>query len=917
MALAAAVGSVMITLVGLPLAGIEPLTFQSDRNELIDPELDWNRRYVTWLSEIHGAHGLYVVIDPGPTDAPEFEANRAQARTFADDLAARLLSDGHVETVVWRFRRDEFSPRALRLLPEPQFSEALAEIRRARPMLEAASPNDLMLVALREMGGQDQERLLNDPTTPQSIADLARVVRSCTQALTDDSMTAEQFAWSMPGDARHEWTYLETGRLLVMRVSPQRDEGSLSAVKASIASVRRAISEGLPACPGVEAGLTGIEVVEADETTAATRDSAVASIFAVALITVLIITAFAGWRIPLMAILSLLVAVAWSFGYLTIAIGHLQVISVVFTVILLGLGVAYGVHVASRFELIRHDYADGFGGLRSALRESLESMGPGVITGAVTTAAAFCTTMLTRFVGVAEMGHIAAAGIILCLVSMLTVFPALLRAWTPRHHHHVPMLDRTLHLFEDKWVMPFVRRPWVTLSIGALVTVASLVAASRMQFDYDLMKLQPAGIDSIEWQQRISAYGGRSIWTGISIVENLDAARQRIERFAAQPTIRPEFGGVGMLFPPDEALRMTRIGGLRDELAPWLEKPPVAAGANDAGVLIAGLTAVRLGVSAQLTGAIPDAIRGELQALVTEIDELQKAWLGMDAAGRAAGSRRLAGHYARWRQTQAQAIASALDPAPIGLDDVPPALIESYVSQDGRLAIEVQPRLDDAQAQRDGPLHPLFLGRFHHQMTQVDPEITGTAVQIYRSGQLIWWSYRQAALWALIVVFVLVVIDFQNFHDALLSVLPVAVGFATTFGVMWLAGMTINPANIIVLPLMFGIGVDSGVHMLHRWRQDPVGRPLGLTGGTGKGITLTSLTAMIGFGSLMIAKHRGIASLGFVLTLGIAMTMLACWTMLPAYLELRSRGDAGKQDAASVEEPLDEAPDAAPARVAG
>ena len=91
---------------------------------------------------------------------------------------------------------------------------------------------------------------------------------------------------------------------------------------------------------------------------------------------------------------------------------------------------------------------------------------------------------------------------------------------------------------------------------------------------------------------------------------------------------------------------------------------------------------------------------------------------------------------------------------------------------------------------------------------------------------------------------------------------------------------------------MFGIGVDAGVHMIHRYRMDPVARPLGLTAGTGKGISLTSYTAIIGFGSLMIARHRGIQSLGFVMAVGILMTMLACWIIMPACLELRARRSA-------------------------
>jgi predicted RND superfamily exporter protein len=170
---------------------------------------------------------------------------------------------------------------------------------------------------------------------------------------------------------------------------------------------------------------------------------------------------------------------------------------------------------------------------------------------------------------------------------------------------------------------------------------------------------------------------------------------------------------------------------------------------------------------------------------------------------------------------------------------------------------------------------------------RVDPEVTGVIVQIYESGALIWRSYVKAGAYALVAVFVLVWIDFRRIPDAALCLVPVAAGFAVTFGIMWIVGVPVNHANIIVLPLMFGIGVDAGVHIIHRHRMDPSARPLGLTAGTGKGISMTSYTTIIGFAALMVARHRGIQSLGFVMAVGIAMTMLACWIIMPAWLELR------------------------------
>jgi predicted RND superfamily exporter protein len=140
-----------------------------------------------------------------------------------------------------------------------------------------------------------------------------------------------------------------------------------------------------------------------------------------------------------------------------------------------------------------------------------------------------------------------------------------------------------------------------------------------------------------------------------------------------------------------------------------------------------------------------------------------------------------------------------------------------------------------------------------------------------------------------LVIFAVLRLDFRSTFESLLALLPVVIGFSITFGIMWLAGMSINAANIIVLPLMFGLAVDAGVHMLHRYHQHPSSRPLGLSHGTGKGVAVTTLTTIVGFLTMVFASHRGIASLGFVLTIGLSLTLLACLTVMPAALEIRQR----------------------------
>ncbi len=236
----------------------------------------------------------------------------------------------------------------------------------------------------------------------------------------------------------------------------------------------------------------------------------------------------------------------------------------------------------------------------------------------------------------------------------------------------------------------------------------------------------------------------------------------------------------------------------------------------------------------------------------------------------------------QWQQKTRTSIAQALSDKPLDLDSLPELLRREAISPDGKLyQIKVYPKED--------VWDPVKMQPFIEQTRSVDPDITGSPVQIYESGLLIQRSYKLAGVLALAVVAAFTFFDFLSVLDTLLCLVPVGVAFVMTFGLMYLAGVSINPANVMVLPLMFGIGVASGVHILHRYRQAPHHRPLGLSAGTYKGVILTNVTTIIAFASMLIAQHRGIRSLGFVLSVGISLNLIACLLIMPPLLVLRNR----------------------------
>ena len=216
---------------------------------------------------------------------------------------------------------------------------------------------------------------------------------------------------------------------------------------------------------------------------------------------------------------------------------------------------------------------------------------------------------------------------------------------------------------------------------------------------------------------------------------------------------------------------------------------------------------------------------------------------------------------------------------PLRTTDLPPALAHRFIGVNGKFLIQVYPKEDVWQR---APQE-----RFVKDLRTVDANVTGTPVQLLEYETLLKDSYVQAAGYSLAAIALLVLLHFRSVTAVVLSLIPVAIGTLWLAGLMGWAGVPLNLANIMTLPLVIGIGVTNGIHILNRYAEE--GTPDILARSTGKAVLVSGLTAIAGFGSLILAKHRGIHSLGLVMSIGIAMCMIAGLTFLPALLALLGR----------------------------
>ncbi len=852
--LAVAAASLVLTAVGLE--------FHADRSALVDPNESWNKRYAQYKRNFPHYLDAIVVLDGASDDTRVDDL----ARTIAD----RIRKDDSIVSADAGFDAGAAGPTFFRLAGPDDFGPALDRIAAARGIVAAENANAALGVLLAQLSAAEGD--------PSALADLERFLGPYLAAAHGD---AADFDFLLPTQPRWQPLASRDGQGSLRFVSVHLDDNGagVNRIASTLAWMRDEIGRVVAESdmPEVEWGVTGLPVIEADETSEAIHDSTIASVLAIALITLLMIVAFRGLMVPLLAAAALLVGMAWSFGWLMLSVGHLQLLSVVFTVILLGLGIDFALIVVSRLELIKGEYDD----LASATARVFRRMGPGMVTGAVTTAAAFAATAFTDFLGMAEMGTIAAGGIILCLVAVLSTFVALL-ALTGRWKRIIRQRPGGEHAHFAHGRIDFVDdHPVPTLVAASLIVVGLGLLATRVEYDPNVLNLQSEGVESVEWEGRIVDEDAQGVWNAVVLCTPEQAPRL-VQSLQHAPGVSG-VGGMGKLFPPDDETRQQMIATVREREVPALPAKPELATA------LTQLTAVRAGVMMRGRSAPPD-LKQQLDDVADRIEAATRAAGGLSSQERRRVWTQLDAAFVTARDELATWVDAALAPGPPRVADLPAFLRDSWIGQDGSWLLQAYP---DADPQGRPVLDPerleAFVSSVRGSVADMDVAVIGPTVQIYESSRIIKSEYIKAAAYAIAAILILLCLDFRRLSDALCAMAPVTIGFVGAFGVMGLLGVPLNFANIIVLPIIFGIGVSAGVHVVHRWRLEPNGRPRGLSGGTGRGITLTMLTSMIGFGCLLIAQHRGIRSLGLVMVIGLGVTLLACYFMLPAILKLRGK----------------------------
>ena len=900
------------------------LKFKTDRADLIDPSAKFYQRWLRYTESFGESDDIVIVVEG---KKPEI------IKQALDEIGERLVAHPDLfSSVLYKVEPGALREKGLQYLPPEVLASGLERLDDFRPILNG----NWDLITLNGVVTRLYSQLLRTRGEPDAEAQLLHHADLLITSMVKTFRDSDDFTntWpeilSVPAemqDQSNQTDYLlnETGTMGFVMATAVQTKGSFEGPTAAIDMIRLHINEASRKFPDAKFLLTGISVLENDEMRRSMADSTTASIMSFIGVAILLFLGFRGFLHPLLGLFMLAIGMAWSFGYTTYAIGHLNILSVSFAAMLMGLGIDFAIHVLSRYLELRHEGQE----LIEALVSTADSVGVGIITGAVTTSLAFFCATLTDFLGVAELGIIAGGGIVLCALAAFTILPAI-----------IAVADRNTAIKELP--KPFQARllrkmtlnhPWLVLSASVACMGyigyqtfdwSGPVPKLRVVYDHNLLHLQAQGLESVEAQNHIFESSQHSLLYALSIANSAEEARALKQKFERLGSVRQVQELATRL--PDTQSSETKlfVQGYHAQLAELPSEPPMPRPVSPANV---GQTLERFH---QLLAKRGDTLSIRIAKLIdTFLDDFEPKSVQDQVTFLTEFQYRM--EYALLAQLQA--ISAASNPEPVTADDLPEELRARFVSPDGKWLLQIFPK------DQIWDMEPLE--RFVSEVRSVDPEATGTPLQNYEAARQIKQSYEICALYALGVIMITLLLDFSQkknllwtfvpalavtavvgffmqtrqlpfspgllcltftslaillsltldpraVADSLLAMLPPIVGLGMSYGLLVIFGIPLNPANLIILPLILGIGVDNGVHILHDFHLKP-NDVYCTSPSTINAIMLTSTTTMVGFGSMMVSAHRGLYSLGAVLTIGVGACLFVSLVTLPALLTLLSR----------------------------
>ena len=813
----------------------------TDVNKLISRELDWRQREAEFEKAFPGHFGSTLVV----IDAPTAEyASRAAA-----ELGTKLKAQPQLFRSVNDIGGSEFFARN-GLLYRP--TEDVASFAKG---LGQAAPLVGTLVGDPSLRGLTRTLSLGLIGVQSKLTTLDALARPLSMAST----TIEGVLAGRP--ASFSWQAMLNGQdpgpadlRRLIEVRPVLDFSALQPGQVSSKAIRQAASDlQLDKKYQARVRLTG-SVPMADEEFATVQDGALENAIGT-VITVLVILwlALKSARLIVAVFINLVVGLALTAAFGLMMVGALNMISVAFAVLFVGLGVDFGIQFSVRYRAERHDVPE----LAPALVQAAEKIGVPLTLASAAVAAGFLSFLPTDYRGVSELGQIAGVGMLIAYVTSITLLPALITVLNPTGeaepigYSALAPIDRFLQVH---------RVPVIVGTLAVAVLGAPLLY--YLTFDFDPIHLRSPKTESIS---TLLALGGdpQAGSNSVNIITaSLDEATSAADRLRTLPQVL-EVKTLLSFVPQDQDKKLGLIRDLNRQLGPALQKPGSSKPPTDADNIAAlnGMADQLNKIAGNTTGAGADAAK-RLAA-----DAVKLAQANEETRARAQNA------FIAPLETGIAQLRGFLTAQQISRDNLPAALKQLWVTPDGRARVEVAPKGDTNDTE--------VLRSFARAVLAVYPNATGGPISILESSRTVVRAFLEAGFYALVSIAILLWIVLRRFGDVLLTLVPLLLAGVVTLEICVLIDMPLNFANIIALPLLLGVGVAFKIYYILAWRS---GRTNLLQSSLTRAVIWSALTTATAFGSLWLSQHPGTSSMGKLLALSLACTLAAAVLFQPALM---------------------------------
>ncbi len=812
----------------------------TDINTLISEDLPWRQRELNFEKSIPGQDDNILVVVDAPT--PELAA-------LASSALADSLSDNKelFPSVTQLTGMPFFAQNGLLFRSKEEVGAITRQLATAAPLVRVPVVDPSLrgltqMIALVLAGVREHELTLEDLARPFAMASAAleRVL---------DGLPAT-FSWqelatgtpSAPSDLR---------RLIDVR--PKLDFTALEPGKEATDAIRAA-AESLDLASRFQARvrLTG-PVPIANEEFATVKDGAlVNAIVTITLVLLILWLALRSFRIILAVVIALFIGLSITAMIGLALVGALNLISIAFAVLFVGLGVDFGIQFSVRYRQERFKMPD----LRKALLHAGARAGIPLTLAAAAVAAGFLSFLPTSYRGVSELGEIAGAGMIIAYLTSITVLPALLYVL------HPPGEPEGLGF---AWLAPvdaFLenhRGPIVATTLG--LAIAGLPLLYFLHFDFNPMNLRSPKVESIAAYLDLRRDPNAGVNSVNVLAPSVAAADEAAQRLRALPEV-DRVMTIADFVPADQAEKLAMIAQAATVLDPVLRAPPrpTPTDADNIAALRRGIDGLTKAAAEQPGPGGDAALR--LAALLSKL-----------AAADQDVRRRAEETFVVPLRHKLEDIRNLLQAKQVSIDNLPPELLLHWRSKDGRIRVEASPKGDPDDNEN--------IRAFARAVLAVQPDAIGGPISILESGNTVVRAFLQAGAWALGSIALLLWLALRRFGDVLLTLVPLMLAGILTLEICVLIRLPLNFANIIALPLLLGVGVAFKIYYILSWRA---GRTKLLQSSLTRAVIFSAATTATAFGSLWLSSHPGTSSMGKLLALSLCCTLAAAVLFQPALM---------------------------------